>query len=302
MNSVLHLQTEKHIQKIIAKRIAVLFTFSIANKSIAIAFVSISNNFVLLEASWKFWDFEELSRRGGVNCKCSRFTTPALSANAVLQWSSQRCNTAVHSQSVTYFVKHRWTTPRRRIWSYTTRNQQKFVTLWLQALPVILLIYITEHRLCMSCIHSYGCITVIPGSSVLGGLNILIARRCLLSVCVSRSSTTKSRKRFNVIAHVSVWLMCHFGVKRSKIRLSQQWACGGWMKINIGDTAVTSLRYLLLLLLLRLSSMIAWRMTSLHRQQQCKLECGPMPNLMVALPNIGGALCSTPQSLADAHY
>jgi len=33
-----------------------------------------------------------------------------------------------------------------------------------------------------------------------------------------------------------------------------------------------------------------------------KLECGPMPNLMVALPNIGGALCSTPQSLADAQY
>ena len=32
------------------------------------------------------------------------------------------------------------------------------------------------------------------------------------------------------------------------------------------------------------------------------LECGPMPNLMVALPNTGGALCSTPQSLADAHY
>ena len=32
------------------------------------------------------------------------------------------------------------------------------------------------------------------------------------------------------------------------------------------------------------------------------LECGPMPNVMVALPNIGGALCSTPQSLADAHY
>jgi len=32
------------------------------------------------------------------------------------------------------------------------------------------------------------------------------------------------------------------------------------------------------------------------------LECGPMPNVMVALPNIGGALCSKPQSLADAHY
>jgi len=28
----------------------------------------------------------------------------------------------------------------------------------------------------------------------------------------------------------------------------------------------------------------------------------PMPNRMVTLPNIGGALCSTPQSLADAHY
>jgi len=27
-----------------------------------------------------------------------------------------------------------------------------------------------------------------------------------------------------------------------------------------------------------------------------------MPNVMVALPNIGGALCLTPQSLADAHY
>jgi len=32
-----------------------------------------------------------------------------------------------------------------------------------------------------------------------------------------------------------------------------------------------------------------------------KLECGPMPNVMAALANIGGALCSTPQSLADAH-
>ena len=34
------------------------------------------------------------------------------------------------------------------------------------------------------------------------------------------------------------------------------------------------------------------------------LEYGPMPNVMAALPNIGGALCSasTLQSLADAHY
>jgi len=33
-----------------------------------------------------------------------------------------------------------------------------------------------------------------------------------------------------------------------------------------------------------------------------KIECGPMTNVMAALPNIGGALCSTPQRLADAHY
>jgi len=31
-----------------------------------------------------------------------------------------------------------------------------------------------------------------------------------------------------------------------------------------------------------------------------QLECGPLPNVMAALSNIGGALCSTPQSLADA--
>ena len=27
-----------------------------------------------------------------------------------------------------------------------------------------------------------------------------------------------------------------------------------------------------------------------------------MPNVMAALPNIADALCSTPQSLANAHY
>jgi len=41
---------------------------------------------------------------------------------------------------------------------------------------------------------------------------------------------------------------------------------------------------------------------SWRTKNNLKLECGPMPNVMVALPNIGGALCSTPQSLADAHY
>jgi len=36
--------------------------------------------------------------------------------------------------------------------------------------------------------------------------------------------------------------------------------------------------------------------------KELEQECGPMPNVMAALPNIGGALCSMPQSLADAHY
>ena len=33
-----------------------------------------------------------------------------------------------------------------------------------------------------------------------------------------------------------------------------------------------------------------------------ELECGPMPNVMATLPNIGGALRSMLQNLANAHY
>jgi len=44
---------------------------------------------------------------------------------------------------------------------------------------------------------------------------------------------------------------------------------------------------------LSLKSAARWR-------HNVKLERGPMPNVMVALPNIGGALCSTPHSLARA--
>jgi len=40
----------------------------------------------------------------------------------------------------------------------------------------------------------------------------------------------------------------------------------------------------------------------IRRGKKEELECGPMPSVMVALPNMGGALCSTPQSVADAHY
>jgi len=45
------------------------------------------------------------------------------------------------------------------------------------------------------------------------------------------------------------------------------------------------------------SSAASHRLTELQKE----LECGPMPNVMVALPNIGVAMCSTPQSLARAH-
>jgi len=38
-----------------------------------------------------------------------------------------------------------------------------------------------------------------------------------------------------------------------------------------------------------------------NEEELKQLEYGPMPNVMAALPNIGGGLCSTPQSLADAH-
>jgi len=39
-----------------------------------------------------------------------------------------------------------------------------------------------------------------------------------------------------------------------------------------------------------------------RERYQRNLECGPMPNVLVALPNIDGALCSTSQNFADAHY
>jgi len=49
-------------------------------------------------------------------------------------------------------------------------------------------------------------------------------------------------------------------------------------------------------------SAILPHMTETRRRKKEELEREPMPNVMAALPNVGGALCSTPQSLADAHY
>ena len=43
-------------------------------------------------------------------------------------------------------------------------------------------------------------------------------------------------------------------------------------------------------------------MVSLLHRATITRNVGQCPTCMVALPNTGGALCSTPQSLADAHY
>ena len=51
-----------------------------------------------------------------------------------------------------------------------------------------------------------------------------------------------------------------------------------------------------------LNSSNAARVTSAVKKNIFQLECGPMPNVMTALPNIGGAICSTPKSLANAQY
>jgi len=53
---------------------------------------------------------------------------------------------------------------------------------------------------------------------------------------------------------------------------------------------------------LRLRQMQLSAKTGYNPVLKTKLECGSMPNVMAALPNIGGALCSTPQSLVHARY
>jgi len=45
----------------------------------------------------------------------------------------------------------------------------------------------------------------------------------------------------------------------------------------------------------RLHSMYSAR--KLHSESSKNYKCGPIPSVMAALPNIRGALCSTPQSL-----
>jgi len=49
-------------------------------------------------------------------------------------------------------------------------------------------------------------------------------------------------------------------------------------------------------------AIITARMHRILNKTIRKLQCGPIHNVIAALPNIDGDLCSTPQSLADAHY
>jgi len=72
----------------------------------------------------------------------------------------------------------------------------------------------------------------------------------------------------------------------------------GMMGVHSAESAIYDC------LVLQLLTSFSYKVTNLkHTQRRIlkgQLECGPMPNVMAALPNIGGALCSTPQSLADA--
>ena len=69
-------------------------------------------------------------------------------------------------------------------------------------------------------------------------------------------------------------------------------------------TYISHLKFYVLIGLGKTSIRRAWNRDWPEPKSELRsnLKCGPMPNVMVALPNIGGALCSTPQSLADAHY
>ena len=112
-----------------------------------------------------------------------------------------------------------------------------------------------------------------------------------------RGGERKNRTRFYLLADACIALHCQV-----------------LLMVGLKENVCVALRYGLLhhvanfflasvsgfLLVLIGALQIDFVFVFVYRQR--KLECGPMPNLMVALPNIGGALCSTPQSLADAHY
>jgi len=85
------------------------------------------------------------------------------------------------------------------------------------------------------------------------------------------------------------------------------WGYGDWRHVATGCTALVlfckrKIARGPLSRILHSNASAVTKATSYENVLKKELECGPMLNVMVALPNIGGALCSTPQSLADAHY
>jgi len=73
----------------------------------------------------------------------------------------------------------------------------------------------------------------------------------------------------------------------------------GWLKLTAFLTQIKSYR---LLEISYFEKIFNEGKFLIKRGFYIKIECGPMPNVMAALPNIDGALCSTPLSLADAQY
>jgi len=99
-----------------------------------------------------------------------------------------------------------------------------------------------------------------------------------------------------------VWLSTDIGLQqkfcRKPIRSWTPENCQNWPLYDLGYAFIVSFCFLLCVCLL----FICFCNYAILLVQNNELECGPMPNIMAALPNIGGALCSTPQSLADAHW
>jgi len=71
------------------------------------------------------------------------------------------------------------------------------------------------------------------------------------------------------------------------ISINFWWSCGTLFVLSVSDSDDIDV------------AVVVCQYTS---KREHKLECGSVPNVMVALPNTGGTLCSTLQSLADAHY
>ena len=103
----------------------------------------------------------------------------------------------------------------------------------------------------------------------------------------------------HIVKKAKIWAMAI--IKWADIVRGEQ---SNWKDGHLYDVSKTEKPCKLLfseVIYFQLHSPPIWLIFYIHTYMT-KLECGPMPNVMVALPNIGGALCSILQSLADAHY